>query len=202
MRNLELKVRCSNGVTLDALARRALAGGAVHVQTMWQRDTYFVVPRGRLKLREWRREEDGGDVSEAGSYERGEAGAALISYVRPDHSGSRFSDYRIVSIDDPEALIPLLAGALGAKAVVEKRRAFYRYGDTRIHLDLVAELGAFVELETVLPGGEQAAARRAASESATIAEHRAVITLLELDGLPAVAGSYCDLLAEKEGPER
>ncbi len=61
MRNLELKVRCSDGAALDALAGRALAGGAVHVRTMGQRDTYFAVPRGRLKLREWRREEEGGD---------------------------------------------------------------------------------------------------------------------------------------------
>ncbi len=35
-----------------------------------------------------------------------------------------------------------------------------------------------------------------------IAEHRAVIELLGIDGLPAVAGSYRDLLAEKGSPER
>ena len=202
MRNLELKVRCSDSANLDALAKQALAGVAVYVQTMWQRDTYFVVPCDRLKLREWWRQEDGGDGSEAGSYEHGEAGAALISYARPDHSGPRFSDYRIAPIDDPQALIPVLAEALGVRVVVEKRRVLYRYGDTRIHLDLVTGLGAFVELETVLPSGEQAAARRAASEPTVIAEHRTVIELLGLDSLPAVAGSYCDLLAQKGSPER
>ena len=151
MRNLELKVCCSDGVTLDVLAGRALAGGAVYVRTMGQRDTYFAASRGRLKLREWRREEDGGDGGWSGhAYEDGEAGAALISYARPNHSGSRFSDYRIGPVDDPEALIPVLAGAL----VVEKRRALYRYGNTRIHLALVTGLGAFVELETVLPTRE------------------------------------------------
>ncbi len=136
MRNLELKVRCSDDVTLDMLAGRALAGGAVYVRTMGQRDTYFAASRGRLKLREWRREEDGGDGGWSGhAYEDGEAGAALISYARPNHSGSRFSDYQIGPVDDPEALIPVLAGALGVRVVVEKRRALYRYGNTRIHLD-------------------------------------------------------------------
>jgi len=202
VRNLELKVRCSDSANLDALAKQALAGGAAYARTMRQRDTYFVVPRGRLKLREWWRQEDGGDGSEVGSYEHGEAGAALISYARPDRSGSRFSDYQLVPVDDPQALIPVLAGALGVRAVVEKRRVLYRYGDTRIHLDLVTGLGAFVELETMLPSGEQAAARRAASEPARTAEHRAVIELLGLDGLPTVAGSSCDLLAQKGSPDR
>jgi len=96
----------------------------------------------------------------------------------------------------------VLDGALGVRAVLEKRRVLYRYGDPRIHLDLVAELGAFVELETVLPSGEQVADRRAASERAMIAEHQAIIELLRIDGLPTVAGSYGDPLAEKRSPER
>ena len=202
MRNLELKVRCSDSANLDALAKQVLAGSAVYVQTMWQRDTYFVVPCDRLKLREWWRQEDGGDGSEAGSYEHGEAGTALISYARPDRSGSRFSDYRIFPIDDPQALIPVLAGTLGARAVVEKRRALYRYGDTRIHLDLVAGLGEFVELETVLANDERTPAERARIEVAATAEHGEVIALLGLACLPPIAGSYCDLLAEKGSPTR
>ncbi len=197
MRNLELKVRCSDGVIHDALAGRALAGGAVYVRTMGQRDTYFVAPRGCLKLREWWREEDGGDGGWSGhAYEDGEPGAALISYARPDHSGSRFSDYRICPVDNAQALLTVLAGTLVVKTVVEKRRALYRYGDTRIHLDLVTSLGAFVELETVLAGDGQTPGEHAKIEAAAAAEHREVIALLELDGLPSVAGSYCDLLPD------
>ena len=76
--------------------------------------------------------------------------------------------------------------------MVAKRRRLYRLGHTRIHLDRVDALGPFVELETVVgsfPGDE--AARRAAAA----AEHHRVIALLALDRLPAVAGSYGDLLA-------
>jgi adenylate cyclase len=75
---------------------------------------------------------------------------------------------------------------------VEKRRRLYLWGNTRIHLDRVAALGPFVELETVVehfPG--TAAERQAAAES----EHRRVIALLGLDQFPAIAGSYGDLLA-------
>ena len=198
MRNLELKVRCSDDVTLDMLAGRAMVGGAAYARTMGQRDTYFAVPRGRLKLREWWREEDGGGGSQPGhAYEDGEAGAALISYARPDHSGSRYSEYRIVPVDDPQALVPVLTGTLGTRAVVEKRRALYRYGNTRIHLDLVTSLGAFVELETLLlPGNGQAPDEHAKNEAAATVEHREVIALLELDDLTSAAGSYCDLIAD------
>ena len=41
MRNLELKARCPDPALLDELAARAVAGGAVFVRAMGQRDTYF-----------------------------------------------------------------------------------------------------------------------------------------------------------------
>jgi hypothetical protein len=53
VRNLELKVRCPSEEALDALIARARSAGAVYVRTMGQRDAYFRVPYGRLKLREW-----------------------------------------------------------------------------------------------------------------------------------------------------
>jgi adenylate cyclase class IV len=83
-----------------------------------------------------------------------------------------------------------LAHALGERVVVEKRRIFYRYGQTRIHFDQVARLGAFIELETLMDEDTEAAA---------IVEHRVVIDLLGLDRLPVVAASYSDLLERKDG---
>ena len=52
MRNLELKVRCLSEEALDALMARARTAGALYVRTMGQRDAFYRVPRGRLKLRE------------------------------------------------------------------------------------------------------------------------------------------------------
>ncbi|HEX5501104.1 MAG TPA: class IV adenylate cyclase, partial [Thermomicrobiales bacterium] len=195
MRNLELKVRCRDERDLDAMAARAAAGGAAFVRALGQRDTYFAAPRGRLKLREWWREPapegapapvaaDAGDEFEAAP-----AGAALIAYARPDDAGSRLSDYLICPVAEAGPLRAALARSVGTRVVVEKRRVLYRYGRTRIHLDRVAGLGAFVELETLLDGEDEAGPD-------ALAEHRAVIALLGLDRLPAVAGSYADLLAE------
>ena len=85
-----------------------------------------------------------------------------------------------------------LERSLGTRLAVEKRRRLYLWGNTRIHLDRVADLGPFVELETVVEHFPGAAAER---QAAAEAEHRRVIALLGLDQLPAIAGSYGDLLA-------
>ncbi|HEY3284944.1 MAG TPA: adenylate cyclase, partial [Armatimonadota bacterium] len=75
MTNLELKVRCPDlGLVVD----RALALGASDEGSLEQRDLYFVVLRGRLKLRL-----------------EGER-AWLIQYQRPDEAGVRASSYSLV----------------------------------------------------------------------------------------------------------
>jgi homotetrameric cytidine deaminase len=103
-----------------------------------QRDTYFRVPAGRLKLRE---ETPGG--------------AHLIQYVRADGGSARESRYRIAPVEDGEALRAALDAALGTLVVVDKERRLLLWESVRIHLDRVEGLGSFVELE----GVEQADAR-------------------------------------------
>ena len=164
---------------------------------MKQRDTYFQVTYGRLKLREWWLEGQeslvtvrrGGHL-EAGN-EVGSAGATLIAYTRANEVISRMSDYLVSPVPEPETLRLMLAETLGILVVVEKVRVLYTYGSTRIHLDTVQGLGTFVELETVI--GE------ATSLMDAMAEHQAVITALGLDVLPPVATSYSDLLISAEG---
>jgi adenylate cyclase len=196
MQNLELKVRLPDVAALAALAVTARERGAEYRRTMFQRDTYFVTPRSRLKLREWRRE-DGAPVSGVAEddAEAGDGGAILIAYDRPDETGSRVSDYLLCQVTDADALREALARSLGTRLVVEKRRRLYLWGHTRIHLDRVTNLGPFVELETVVehfPGTPDE--RQSAAET----EHRQVIALLGLDRLPAIAGSYSDLLAASD----
>jgi homotetrameric cytidine deaminase len=115
-------------------AARAL--GAQDRGLLRQRDTYFRVAAGRLKLRE----ESPGT-------------ATLIQYVRPDATAARDSRYRLVPVADPDCLRAALAGALGVLAVVEKERRLLVWESVRIHLDRVAGQGTFVELEDV--EGEQ-----------------------------------------------
>jgi homotetrameric cytidine deaminase len=130
-RNVEIKTRDADpGATLE----RALALGASDEGVLVQRDTYFGGARGRLKLRE----EEGPP-----------ARAQLIAYARPDSDEQRTSNYRLADVSDPEALREALDAALGTRVVVDKRRRLLLYENVRIHLDEVAGLGSFVELEGV-----------------------------------------------------
>lgn len=140
-----------------------------------QRDTYFHVQRGRLKLREVRRE---------GAPPQTE----LIQYLRPDDPDARASDYLVVSVTDPEALREALARALGVRVVVAKRRELYLWRHTRIHLDVVERLGAFVELETVVTDPSFSADARA-----ELAQGAAALGICDPD---RVAVSYADLLED------
>ena len=134
-----------------------------------QRDTYFHAVQGRLKLRE----ESGGP-------------AELISYRRADRDGPKVSNYRVVPVMDPVGVGEALADALGVRVVVEKARRLLVWRGVRVHLDAVAGLGHFVELEAVseAPGGLYA-------EEAKIAELRSALAITD-DLL--VARGYADLL--------
>ncbi len=200
MHNLELKVRCVDEAHLDQLIDAARAAGAIYTRTLMQRDTYFAAPRGRLKLREWHQPVPPGATAGATTdAEANTSGATLIAYARPDEAGSRLSDYLLSAVPEPATLLAALERALGLRVVVAKHRLLYMWGHTRIHFDRVTALGAFIELETLLdrfgtpdagsdPGG--------AGQRAAEAEHQRVIAALGLDTLPAIAGSYSDLLLE------
>lgn len=130
--NLEIKARCPD---LAAARERARRVATEHVGVDEQTDTYFRVASGRLKLREsslW--------------------GGQLIPYLRPDVSGSRRSDYRVIPVEDPGGAKALLAEILGVHRIVRKRREIFLYQNVRIHLDEVEGLGSFVELEAVFDG--------------------------------------------------
>jgi predicted adenylyl cyclase CyaB len=128
-RNLELKV-------IDANPKRSLETcgrlGAESKGVLIQKDTYFNVPNGRLKLRR----------------ERG-AIAHLIAYERSNHPGQRESRYRIVEVEDELGLEAALASVLGVMIVVSKRRQLFLFEGVRIHLDHVDGLGSFIEFEAV-----------------------------------------------------
>lgn len=106
--------------------------GARDVGAIWQRDTYFAVSRGRLKLRE---------------QEPGEA--QLIHYLRDDQPRESESEYRIAPLLEPEPVLSLLAASLGVRVTVTKRRHLFLWQRVRIHLDEVEQLGSFIELEAV-----------------------------------------------------
>ncbi|HEV2753342.1 MAG TPA: class IV adenylate cyclase [Solirubrobacteraceae bacterium] len=170
-RHLELKaVDPDPERTLGA----ALALGADEHGVVHQRDTYFHAVQGRLKLREAPPEP-----------------AELIAYARADRSGPSVSHGRVVPVADPIALAEALADVLGVRAVVEKTRRLLLWRTVRIHLDRVAGLGDFVELQAVAasPGGLTA-------EQVRIDEAR---TRLALTDDLLVDRGYADLLPRGSG---
>lgn len=133
-RNVELKARLGD---LDRARQTAIDLGADPGGIEQQRDTYFPVPHGRLKLREIEGKQ-----------------AVLISYSRPDTFETRRSDYTLVPVPDLDLLKQALTAALGVQVVVEKRREIFFYRNVRIHLDQVAGHGTFLEFEAMLRPGQ------------------------------------------------
>jgi homotetrameric cytidine deaminase len=139
-RNIELKAVDPDPVRSLAVCRDL---GAEDRGVLRQRDTYFRAREGRLKLRE---EEPGG--------------AVLIQYDRPDAAVARESRYRLAPVPDPDTMRASLDAALGTLVVVDKERHLLLWDGVRIHLDTVAGLGSFVELEGVAPPESDLSAER------------------------------------------
>lgn len=132
--NVEIKLRIADADAVRAAIERLADGPA---EVLAQKDTYFATRDGAyLKLRE----------------ENGRA--SLIAYRRKLGAEPRPSDIRLVHVDDPAELAETLGHALGVLVVVDKTRRLYFRGQTRIHLDRVDRLGAFLELEVVLEPGQ------------------------------------------------
>ena len=164
--NIEIKARVKNPAELHS---RAEGLSDAPVQIIPQEDTFFHVPKGRLKLRQLRP-----DL------------AQLVYYERPDREGPKRSNYHIYETRDPEGLKTALSLALGVRGVVRKTRYLYLVGQTRIHLDDVEGLGRFMELEVVLRDGQSEA------EGQSIAED--LMKRLGIRKEDLIDGAYMDLL--------
>lgn len=186
--NLEFKAHCQS---FESLYSRLADLKATHRETVHQTDTYFPVTqvkdasiletcKPRLKLREITEARDHG-VTPADETDE----AWLIYYERPNQSESRYSQYQLSKVSDPSTLKALLTVALGVETIVQKQREVWMFKNTRIHLDTVADLGEFIELETVFQGQ---------TETEVVNEHQRVKTILRLDTADPIAISYSDLI--------
>jgi adenylate cyclase class IV len=171
-RNVEIKAVARD---VAELRERALALSGTPPTLLRQIDTFFHTPAGRLKLREL--------APDCGE---------LIWYERADEAGPRRSTYFRAPTSDPAALLHVLAGAYGVLGVVEKTRELSLVGRTRIHVDDVAGLGSFVELEFVMgEGDDDAAGARAVEE---------LMAALGIRDGDLVTRAYIDLLLDANGP--
>ena len=171
-RNVELKARYPD---LDTGQSTALRLGSVHQDTLRQRDTYFPVVTGRLKLREIR-SATGDDSSE------------LIWYARSNDSSARTSCFHVVAVSDPGDVIEVLAAATGIPVIVSKTRELFLWHNVRIHLDDVEGLGKFLEFEAVLAADQD--------ESEGYDQLRTLEREFGILASDIIGQSYADLLAD------
>ncbi len=165
MRNLEAKFTLDN---LDRARKQAEAIEYRFKATLIQRDTFFRVAAGKLKLREE------------------ESGAWMIFYGRQDSRHLMLSSYDIVPIAEPEKTREMLAQALGTIATVRKTRILMMRDHIRLHLDRVDGLGEYGEIEAVLgEDGDPEQSRLAVEE---------LLSALGIDRNKLIDESYFEML--------
>ncbi|MGQ9461310.1 MAG: class IV adenylate cyclase [Candidatus Bathyarchaeaceae archaeon] len=133
---VELKAKVED---LDVVREKLTRLGAQYIGTFQQIDVYFDVPEGRLKLREV----EGNDQAE------------LIYYQRENIAEPKRSNVFILKVQEPAILKTLLGRLLKTRTTVEKVREIYRYQGTQIHLDMVKNLGTFLEFEREISADAQ-----------------------------------------------
>ncbi|HXN13361.1 MAG TPA: class IV adenylate cyclase [Candidatus Acidoferrales bacterium] len=168
MKNLEAKFRLSNHAEAE---ERARAIGYTRRAVLNQRDTFFRVANGKLKLRE-----------ENGS-------AVLIFYHRGESGPLMLSNYEIAKVADPPRTLRILATALGPIAVVEKVRTLMMRDNVRLHLDQVERLGEFGEIEAVIADGDDPERSRSAVNE--------ILGALKVEKADLIDVSYFEMIAKQ-----
>jgi len=165
MQNLEAKFK------LFDLAKARKQAEALKYEfkgVLVQRDTFFRVNQGKLKLREE------------------ESGACLIFYGREDVKGLKLSNYEIVAVPEPEKMREMMTRALGVLAVVKKTRTVLMRDNVRLHLDSIDGLGDFGEIEAVLEEGTSQETSRAAVEQ--------LLSAFDISRRKLIDASYYEML--------
>lgn len=167
--NIEIKARCANQEHIREIlqAQHADFRGRDH-----QIDTYFIVPNGRLKLRQ-------GNIEHS-----------LIHYERSNQAGPKASNVHLYHPHDGEALKATLNAALGTKVVVDKQREIYFIENVKFHLDEVQRLGTFVEIEAIDSDGT-------IGEAKLLEQCQHYLALFAIADDDLLTHSYSDMLLEQ-----
>lgn len=173
MKNLEIKVQVNS---FENLLQRV--SFAEKVDTLFQKDTYLLLGKNRLKIREQK------TTSE------------VIFYMRANKKDSKESHYFRFQIPKmvESFFKKMLYVSFTIKTVVIKKRILYIYKNTRIHVDEVENLGSFLELETVINAN--------LPDKIFTDEHEDVKNRLELCTYTMIPSSYSDLLLNRESCNR
>jgi predicted adenylyl cyclase CyaB len=165
-RNIEIKAQIENIEALAVKVSGLTDQGPVEI---FQDDTFFACPNGRMKLRTFSADK-----------------AELIFYQRLNQAGPKESVYSISPITSPDKTREVLSQAYGQAGRVRKHRTLFIIGRTRVHLDRVEGLGRFLELEVVLDEKE--------STEDGVAVANELLGKLGIPTSSLIEGAYVDLL--------
>ncbi len=167
--NIEIKAKSNNQDMIREILKSKNADfkGIDH-----QIDTYFKVNFGRLKLRE------------------GQIENYLIYYDRENKEGPKQSNVTLFKSDPESSLKEILTKALGVLVVVDKKREIYFINNVKFHIDIVKNLGTFVEIEAIDENGD-------IGEEKLLEQCQFFLDLFKISQEDLISVSYSDLLLEK-----
>lgn len=166
--NIEIKAAC---VDHDRVRDILRSKNAIHKGVDHQIDTYFRVNSGRLKLRE-------GNIENH-----------LIHYVRENTVGPKRSDITLFASHPDTSLKEILTKACGILIVVDKKRDIYFIDNVKFHIDVVQDLGTFVEIEAIDDGS--------IGSERLLEQCRQYMVLFDIHDEDVINVSYSDLLMQK-----
>jgi predicted adenylyl cyclase CyaB len=130
--NFEFKAKSNDIVSLE---QKLLSLNPRFIGEDNQKDTYFNVAKGRLKLRE-------GNIEHS-----------LIYYERQNVPAAKQSDILLYKHTPDATLKAILIKLHGIKVIVDKKRRIYFIDNVKFHFDEVLGLGTFVEVEAIDDSG-------------------------------------------------
>ncbi len=164
--NVEIKAWTRDWDGAHHVAKVLSGDGGKRIQ---QTDTFFRVPKGRLKLR----------CCNSSDWE-------IIWYFRPDTSGAKLSAYWRLKIHWPGFCTGILRTLFTIRGTIRKERTLFLLRDARIHLDSVESLGRFIEFEILL--------KRVGSISKAHERADVLSKLFQIQDGDLVSTAYMDLL--------
>lgn len=164
--NVEIKAKCKNP---DSIRDVLNTLGAEYRGLDKQTDTYFHCNNGRLKLRE-------GNIENS-----------LIFYQRENQAGPKVSNVSLSHITGDSNIKDVLSKAYGVFIEVKKEREIYFINNIKFHIDHLADLGNFVEIEAIDKTGEF-------SKEELEDQCKYYLNLFEIKPESLITDSYSDLL--------
>ncbi|MDA3812954.1 MAG: GNAT family N-acetyltransferase [Candidatus Cloacimonetes bacterium] len=167
--NIEIKAKCKHPEDIRKILKE---NKAFFKGTDIQKDTYFKVKNGRLKMRE------------------GNLEYSLVYYDREDISGPKRSDVIYYHPGKEDLVKQQLQKAIGTLIVVNKKREIYYIDNIKFHIDEVEQLGSFVEIEAIDRTGNIGAEK-------LYQQCQEYLLLFQIQDEDLITNSYSDMLMNK-----